>query len=116
VNFSTDDQFKSSAYLLEELTDPIFSKNEDPSHTAFNKAFQTDLPIFTWFEQPGNESRLRRFGIVFESGNRLYPANAILEGKHCHIVVFLYLINWNSQMYTLFRLRVGILGAGQYCC
>ncbi|KAF8181637.1 S-adenosyl-L-methionine-dependent methyltransferase [Pholiota molesta] len=80
ISHFTDDQFKTSAYLLEALTDPIFSKNEDPSHTAFNKAFQTDLPIFTWFEQPGNESRLRRFGIVFELGNRLYPANAILKG------------------------------------
>ncbi|KAF9471449.1 S-adenosyl-L-methionine-dependent methyltransferase [Pholiota conissans] len=80
ISHFTDDQLKSSAYLLEAFTDPNYAKNEDPSHTAFNKAFQTDLPIFTWFEQPGNESRLQRFGIVFEVGSRLYPPNAILDG------------------------------------
>lgn len=62
------------------MTDPQFSKFDDGSHCALNKAFDTNLPLFEWFEQPGNEDRLLRFGIVFESGTHLLPPQAILDG------------------------------------
>lgn len=82
---STDETFKASAYLFEALTDPAFSKFDDPSHTPLNKAFNSSLPLFEWLEQPGNEDRLLRFGIAFESGTHLLPPKAILDGTVLHL-------------------------------
>ncbi|KAF8953241.1 O-methyltransferase [Flammula alnicola] len=80
VSYFTDEVVKSSAYLYEALTDPNFSKKEDPSHTPFNLAYKTDLPVFMWLGEKGNENRLKRFGIAFEGGNKMMPPNAILMG------------------------------------
>ncbi|KAF8896767.1 S-adenosyl-L-methionine-dependent methyltransferase [Gymnopilus junonius] len=76
----TDESVKSSAYLYEALTDPEFSKKADPFHTAFNLAYKTNLPLFPWLGQAGNEQRLRRFGIAIDGGNKMLPPNGILMG------------------------------------
>ncbi|KAF8891394.1 S-adenosyl-L-methionine-dependent methyltransferase [Infundibulicybe gibba] len=80
VSHFTDEAFKSSAYLKEAMTDPCYANAEDPTHAAFNKAYNTNLPLFTWYEQPGHEARLSRFGMVFEGASRMFPNEAILQG------------------------------------
>jgi hypothetical protein len=71
---------KSSSYLYEALTDPELSGKDDPAHTPFNLAYKTDLPVFVWLGQKGNENRLQRFHIAFEGANAMMPPNASLMG------------------------------------
>ena len=61
---STDEAMKAAAYLQEALLHPKIAKSQEPNETAFNLAFNTNLPIFEWFEQKGNEHRLLRFGVT----------------------------------------------------
>ena len=60
---STDEMFKSSAYLTD-----AYLLNEASKHSAlqsaapFNLAFGTEGQFYSWLEQGGNEMRLKRFG------------------------------------------------------
>ncbi|KAG6894587.1 hypothetical protein C0995_014002 [Termitomyces sp. Mi166 len=64
----TDEIYKSSSFLVDALTDRNFDNSDDPAKTAFNLAFRTDLPVFSYFSAPGNEKRLHRFNIACEGG------------------------------------------------
>lgn len=61
---STDELFKSSAYLTEAyLLDETSKHSSLLSTTPFNIAFQVkDRIFFRWLEEEGNEMRLKRFG------------------------------------------------------
>ena len=62
---STDELFKSSAYLADCYLPSRSGKAADdvpPMHAPFNVAFDTKTPYFEWLERPGNELRLKRFG------------------------------------------------------
>ncbi|KAF5387657.1 hypothetical protein D9615_000594 [Tricholomella constricta] len=76
----TDDVFKSSSHLGDVFSDASFCNSEDPAKTAFNLAFRTELPVFAWFDGPGNEARLHRFGIGMEGGSNMFPPQAVVEG------------------------------------
>lgn len=61
--FSTDELFKSSAYLTDAYLFDVSSKHSSlPSASPFNVAFATKHQFFTWLEEEGNQLRLQRFG------------------------------------------------------
>ncbi|TFY71901.1 hypothetical protein EVG20_g1114 [Dentipellis fragilis] len=75
-----DESFKAAAYLADAISDPAMSHSYESNKSAANKAFNTDLELFSWYETPGNESRLRRVGHAMNGSQALSPPNAILEG------------------------------------
>jgi hypothetical protein len=62
------------------LFDPKLGKSQEPTETAWNLAFKTDLNVWEWYELPGNEDRLRRFGMAMAVAKKAQPPTAILEG------------------------------------
>ncbi|PSS38136.1 hypothetical protein PHLCEN_2v43 [Hermanssonia centrifuga] len=53
----------------------------EPNQTAFNRAFETNLPMFHWLDLEENASRRRRFnGIGMEGTQNLVTPDAILQG------------------------------------
>lgn len=98
--FSADELFKGSAYLAEVLLDPKKSTSEDPkdapmmvcrsclcygtlhsSRRRVQLAFKSSKPSWEWYEEPGNEYRLKRFAAAMEGTSRADPPNAIHLGK-----------------------------------
>jgi hypothetical protein len=75
-----DEGFKTSSYLTETLLDPEFGHSFESNKTAFNKAYNVKEEIWTWFEAPGNELYLTRFGAAMNGIKNLSPPEAILEG------------------------------------
>jgi O-methyltransferase domain len=43
----------------------------------FQVAFKTKKHIWEWFEEPGNEYRLKRFGVAMAGTTKIGPPNAI---------------------------------------
>ena len=98
--YRLDEGFKASSYLTETLLDPEFGHAYESNKTAFNKAHNVKEDLWTWFEAPGNELRLTRFGAAMNGLKNMSPVEAILEGsfrmcgactppchiwKHCYI-------------------------------
>ena len=63
------------------MTDPASADSGEVTKTAFNRAFDEELPIWAWFEKPDQNLRLRRFGSAMQGVEALQPADAILSGK-----------------------------------
>ncbi|EIW56069.1 S-adenosyl-L-methionine-dependent methyltransferase [Trametes versicolor FP-101664 SS1] len=83
MNLCTDELFKSSAYLADCYLPSSSRKSgedENPMHAPFNLAFNTTIPYFEWLEQPGNESRLRRFGPAMTGTAAWEVPGAIIAG------------------------------------
>ena len=59
---STDEMFKSSAYLTDAYLNEASKHSTLQSAAAFNLAFGTKSQYFSWLEDKGNEVRLKRFG------------------------------------------------------
>lgn len=53
----------------------------EPNETAFNKAHNTSLPLFPWFELPENARRLNRFTIGMQGTQNMASPSVILEGE-----------------------------------
>ena len=90
--YSLDEGFKTSSYLTETLLDPEFAHAYEVNKTAFNKAYNVKEDVWTWFETPGNELRLARFGAAMNGMKNMSPVEAILEGlsmlrlEHHHVM------------------------------
>ena len=80
---------KAASYLQEALLDPAYVNSEEPTETAFNLAFKTDLSLWDWFELSANEKRRVRFGIAMEGSKQAVPPTAILEGKSDMVVEYI---------------------------
>ncbi|KAG6877727.1 hypothetical protein C0992_009407 [Termitomyces sp. T32_za158] len=76
----SDEVYKSSAFLVNAMKDRSFGISYDTNKTAFNLAFRTDLPIFSYFTSPGNEELLHRFNIGCEGASNLFPPRGVVEG------------------------------------
>ena len=63
------------------MTDPASADSGEVTKTAFNRAFDEELPIWAWFEKPDQNLRLRRFGSAMQGVEALQPADAILSGR-----------------------------------
>ncbi len=53
--------------------------------TKYQYVFKTDKNMFDWYEEPGNEYRLKRFSAAMEGAAKLDPPNAILAGKYATV-------------------------------
>ncbi|GJE87393.1 S-adenosyl-L-methionine-dependent methyltransferase [Phanerochaete sordida] len=80
VGHITDEGMKAAAYLAETLLDSNTAQSQEPTQTALNLAFRTDLPAWEWLESKGNEHRLARFAIAMDGSKNVAPPSAILEG------------------------------------
>ncbi|KAJ6471347.1 S-adenosyl-L-methionine-dependent methyltransferase [Mycena sanguinolenta] len=76
----TDECFLSSATLPSVLLDPKDGRSSAPTSTAFNKAFNTDLPMFEFFDLPDQKFRMSRFGLGLAGATAMPGRNAILHG------------------------------------
>ncbi|KAJ3527088.1 hypothetical protein NM688_g8174 [Phlebia brevispora] len=76
----SDEGLKSSGWLAETIMDEKFGPSQEPNETAFNKAYNTPLPVFPWWELPENALRLKRFGIGMQGTQNMASPGAILEG------------------------------------
>ncbi|KAF8917304.1 O-methyltransferase [Mucidula mucida] len=83
-NMSADEISKSASYIPENFLDPKHRHSDEPNHSPFNLAFKTDLPLFPFYEAPGNEARLVRFGIGMSGTTRTEPEDGILRGFKWH--------------------------------
>jgi len=81
VGHATDEALKSSAFVLDFLN----KSEDDKSRCPFNMAFNTDLSLWDWFEQPGNDWRLRRFTALLIRDGKLFKDSTFTEA-----------INWNE--------------------
>uniref|UniRef100_A0A8H7Y8H6 S-adenosyl-L-methionine-dependent methyltransferase n=1 Tax=Psilocybe cubensis TaxID=181762 RepID=A0A8H7Y8H6_PSICU len=79
ISRSTDESVKSSGFLYEALTYSSSEKAPSPP-SPFNLAFNTELHIFSWLAQKGNEYRLQRFGIAFDGFDKMLPVNGVTKG------------------------------------
>ncbi|KAF8486791.1 S-adenosyl-L-methionine-dependent methyltransferase [Russula ochroleuca] len=75
-----DEGFKSSSYLTETLLDPQFGHAYESNKTAFNKVYNVEEDIWTWFEAPDNRLRLSRFGAGMNGFKNMSSPDAILAG------------------------------------
>ena len=63
ISDSTDELFKSSAYLTDaSLLNERSKHSALPSAAPFNLAFGVKSQFFNWLEKKGNKMRLERFG------------------------------------------------------
>lgn len=47
-----------------------------------NMAFDTKLPLFEWFEQPGNEWRIQRFTEAMKGATSRFKLESFTSGKY----------------------------------
>ncbi|KAJ7455082.1 S-adenosyl-L-methionine-dependent methyltransferase [Mycena latifolia] len=99
----TDDVFTPSAVLPDVIVDPQAGHSNDPTKTAFNRAFKTDLPFFEWYDLPEQTHRMARFGIAMDGGSRLAVPDTIIQG-----------FNWNDYPEGSLVVDVGG-GIGSQC-
>jgi len=69
-----DEGLKSSAHLVDFFKDP-----QNEASTPLNLAYGTQLPLFDWYEQPGNEWRSRRLSTMMTMNNKLFGESTFVE-------------------------------------
>ncbi|KAI5825917.1 S-adenosyl-L-methionine-dependent methyltransferase [Schizophyllum commune Tattone D] len=78
VNHATDINFKGAARLYEWLQDK--NRGDGPEDAPVPRAFGTNLPLYVWLEQPGNEHRFASFATAMNAREDIQPPDAILQG------------------------------------
>jgi hypothetical protein len=61
---------KAGAYLADNVLDPQTSTSQEPADSPFGRTFRCGN-VFEYFEQPGNEYSLRRFGAAMHGASSL---------------------------------------------
>lgn len=77
---STDETFKASGYLTNVVLDKAPTITGE-LNTPLNRAFNSDVDLFSWYEMPENRVRFRRFGMAMDVARRLSPPGTILKGS-----------------------------------
>jgi hypothetical protein len=77
---------KTISYLPETIHDPVSDLSAKMPGTAFNKAFNTDLSVWQWFELPEHRERLLRFAYAMEVSLQAGPPDAILNGLTIYFI------------------------------
>jgi hypothetical protein len=80
-----DEGLKANAYTVENLADDKTASSQESNDAPFNRAFNTRLGIWEWFELPENELRHRRFGKGMDGITNFFPAEHTIHGSHCSI-------------------------------
>lgn len=74
--------------MPETLKDHETADSFDVTNAPFKKAFNTDLPMWSWFELPENKFRLKTFGQGMKGSADMVSQLSFLNGKlelveHC---------------------------------
>ncbi|KAF7792890.1 hypothetical protein EIP86_003991 [Pleurotus ostreatoroseus] len=80
MELMTDEGLKSSGWLPETIMDKVVGVSQEPNETSFNKAHDTQLSIFPWWELPGNAYRYKRFEVGMQGIQSRTSPGAIIEG------------------------------------
>ncbi|KAJ7330390.1 O-methyltransferase [Mycena albidolilacea] len=80
ILLNTDETFKAAGYIQDVLLDKESEASDDEFKTPLNRAFGTDIDLFSWYEQPMNKKRFKRFGFAMDVSRRLSPPGAVLQG------------------------------------
>jgi hypothetical protein len=86
---STDETFKAAGYIQDVLLDKESEASDNEFKTPLNRAFGTEIDLFSWYEQPMNKKRFKRFGFAMDVSRRLSPPGAVLQGMLIPPVNFL---------------------------
>ncbi|KAF9479529.1 S-adenosyl-L-methionine-dependent methyltransferase [Pholiota conissans] len=76
----TDDVFKASSYLLEDLEDEHTGRGFSSTAAAFQKALDTQQDYFSWLEKRGNEYRFTRYGACIQGTSLWDPPDTVIQG------------------------------------
>jgi len=79
--YSLDEGFKCSSYLTETLLDPQFGHAYESNKAAFNKVYNAEEDMWTWFEAPDNKLRRARFWAGISGMVNMASPDAILAGS-----------------------------------
>lgn len=79
-SFSSDDMFKGSSHLADNLLNPATAMSEEPDETPLNTSFGSKANIFEWLEGEGNDDRRRRFGMAMVAAQFVIPSDLITQG------------------------------------
>lgn len=66
--------------MTETLLDPELGHAYDSNKAAFNKAYNVEEDLWTWYEAPENRLRLVRFAAGMNGVQNLSSPDAILGG------------------------------------
>lgn len=75
-----DESMKAASLLSDTLLDPKTAKSYDASKTAMARAFNYNTNAWDWYESPGNEFRLSRFGSCMDGHKNFAPPDAVAFG------------------------------------
>ncbi|KAF7369825.1 S-adenosyl-L-methionine-dependent methyltransferase [Mycena venus] len=73
IELNTDETFKAGAYIQDVVIKAPPENEADELDTPLNRAFNTHVGLFSWFERPENRVRFRRFGMAMDAGRRVSP-------------------------------------------
>jgi hypothetical protein len=71
---------KAGAYLADNVLDPQTSTSQEPADSPLSRTFRCGT-LFEFFEQPGNERRLRRFGAAMHGASSLIAPGEMSIGN-----------------------------------
>src|SRR6267142_7000790 len=81
LHYSNSDVFLwpgRGLHLTETLLDPEFGHANEANKSAFSKAFNVEVDLWSWLERPDNRSRLARFGAAMNGLKNMCFRDAIL--------------------------------------
>ncbi|KAJ7730737.1 S-adenosyl-L-methionine-dependent methyltransferase [Mycena metata] len=99
----SDDALTSATSLPDVIVDPRDGLSNEPTTTAFNRAFKNDLPFFEWFDLPAQAARMARFSIAMDGATQMAVPDEIVQG-----------FNWESYPEGSLVVDVGG-GVGSQC-
>jgi len=77
---------KASGYLWEAISDPVTGGSDEITHTAFNRAFNTDKSFWDFMQTPEEAWRMKRFGIGMQGVLRAQPERQIFHAFEWEIL------------------------------
>jgi hypothetical protein len=72
---------KTAGYFIDVILDHKYTNSGEPSETAFNMAFKTDLPYFEWLSKPEQAYKNKRFAAGMHAANSIATPGVILKGR-----------------------------------
>lgn len=67
--------------MSENFMDPKTANSEEPNHACAQRGLRMDMSLWDYYEQPGQDLRLRRSGVVMAATSKLQPPAAITSGE-----------------------------------
>ncbi|KAJ7070243.1 O-methyltransferase [Mycena belliarum] len=80
VGLNTDETFKAAAYIEDVVINPSREEPADELNTPLNRAFNTHVDLFSWYERPENRIRFRRFGMAMDASRKVQPPGVQSKG------------------------------------